>query len=397
MTKQEVMALDARHYLPVFTRYPVALSRGEGPYVWDTEGKKYLDFLAGIAVNVLGHAHPHLVQAIAQQAGQMIHCSNLYYTEQQATLAARLAALSGLERVFFANSGAEANEGAIKLARKFGKAVNTDKIEIITAWESFHGRTLATLTATGQPHYQHGYEPLPAGFAYVPYNDLAALEQAMSPRTCAVMLEAIQGEGGIHVPDAGYLPAVRQLCDRYGAVLICDEVQAGMGRTGKLFAFQHWGVQPDIVTMAKGLGGGVPIGALLAREQVAQAFHPGDHGTTFGGNPLACAAAHATLDVLAQEQLPQHAAAMGEYFMAQLRGLQAKYPALIKAVRGKGLMVGVEVAGQGPDIVAAAMRRGGLINCTAGKVLRLVPPLIVRRQHVDEMVAILDAALGDLC
>lgn len=397
MTKQEVMALDARHYLPVFTRYPVVLSRGEGPYVWDTEGKKYLDFLAGIAVNVLGHAHPHLVQAIAQQAGQMIHCSNLYYTEQQATLAARLGALSGLERVFFANSGAEANEGAIKLARKFGKAVNTDKIEIITAWESFHGRTLATLTATGQPHYQHGYEPLPAGFTYVPYNDLAALEQAMSPRTCAVMLEAIQGEGGIHVPDAGYLPAVRQLCDRYGAVLICDEVQAGMGRTGKLFAFQHWGVQPDIVTMAKGLGGGVPIGALLAREQVAQAFRPGDHGTTFGGNPLACAAAHATLDVLAREQLPQHAAAMGAYFMAQLRGLQAKYPALIKAVRGKGLMVGVEVVGQGPDIVAAVMRRGGLINCTAGKVLRFVPPLIIQRQHVDEMVAILDAALGDLC
>lgn len=388
------MALDAQHYLPVFTRYPVVLSHGAGPYVWDTDGKKYLDFLAGIAVNVLGHAHPHLVQAIARQAGQMIHCSNLYYTAPQATLAARLADLSGLDRVFFANSGAEANEGALKLARKYGKTINPDKTEIITALNSFHGRTLATLTATGQTHYQHGYEPLPAGFTYVPYNDTAALARAMSPRTCAVMLEAIQGEGGINVPDDNYLPAVRRLCDQYGAVLICDEIQAGMGRTGKMFAYSHFGVQPDIVTMAKGLGGGVPIGALLAREEVARAFQPGDHGTTFGGNPLACAAAHATLDVMAQEKLPQHAAAVGEYFLAQLKGLQQKYPAVITAVRGKGLMVGMELAGYGPEIVLEVMQRGALINCTAGKVLRFVPPLIIQREHVDEMVAILDAALA---
>lgn len=285
MDVKEVMATDKQYYMPVFARYPLVLSHGEGPYVFDIEGKKYIDFLAGIAVNILGHAHPQLVEAIARQAGKMIHCSNLYYTREQAVLAKSLAELSGLDKVFLANSGAEANEGAIKLARKYGKTLGADRVEIITAEHCFHGRTLATLTATAQPKYQQGYEPLPQGFRHVPYNDLAALKQAVCAKTCAVMLEPIQGEGGVNIPAAGYLEGVRQICDASGALLIFDEIQSGMGRTGKMFAYQHSRVKPDIATLAKGLGGGVPIGAFLATAKVAAAWSPGDHGSTFGGNP----------------------------------------------------------------------------------------------------------------
>lgn len=377
-----------------YARMPVVFVRGRGCRLWDDKGKEYLDFLAGIAVCNLGHCHPEVTATLCRQAETLVHVSNLFHTLPQVELAAQLTRLSFADKVFFANSGAEANEGAIKLARKYAKRISSDKVEIITAQHSFHGRTLATLTATGQTHYQHGYEPLPAGFKYVPYNDVSALAATMSPRTCAVMLEAVQGEGGINVPDDGYLPAVRDLCDQYGALLICDEIQAGMGRTGKMFAFSHFDVQPDIVTMAKGLGGGVPIGALLATEKVAAAFQPGDHGTTFGGNPLACAAAHATLDVIEQEKLPENAAAMGQYFLQQLARLQEKYPYLIKEVRGKGLMVGVELTRPGRELVMAAMERGALINCTAVQVLRFVPPLIINQNHVDEMVDILDAALA---
>ena len=306
MDKNEVIELDRKYYMPVFSRYPLVLSHGEGPYVWDTDGKKYLDFLAGIAVNVLGHNHPKLVRAIREQAGKIIHCSNIYYTEVQVKLIEKLAALSGMDKVFLANSGAEANEGAIKLARKYGKTIGEEKYEIISAQHSFHGRTLATLKATAQPKYQKGYEPLPEGFTYVPYNDLAALEEMMSAKTCAVMLEPIQGEGGIHLPDPDYLTGVRKLCDQYQALLLIDEVQSGMGRTGKFMAFQHDHVQPDIVTVAKGLGGGVPIGAFLATDKVAAVFHPGDHGSTFGGNPLACAAANAVLAAYEEENILDH-------------------------------------------------------------------------------------------
>jgi acetylornithine/N-succinyldiaminopimelate aminotransferase len=394
MDKQQVMELDRHYYMPVFARYAIVLSHGEGPYLYDTDGKKYLDFLAGIAVNVLGHAHPKLVAAIAEQAGKMIHCSNLYYTEAQARLAETLAKLSGLGKVFLGNSGAEANEGALKLARKYGKALGGDKIEIITAEHCFHGRTLATLTATAQPKYQHGYEPLPAGFRYVPYNDIGALKAIMSERTCAVMLEPVQGEGGINVPDEDYLGQVRALCDTYGALLIFDEIQSGMGRTGKMFAYEHFGAKPDIVTMAKGLGGGVPMGAFIASDAVAKTFGPGDHGSTFGGGPLACAAANTVLAVMDQEKLLDNARIMGAYLMDRLNGLKEKYPALITTVRGKGLMVGVQLTKPGRAIVEECLENGVIINCTAGDVLRFVPPLIINKGHIDEMIAVLDKALA---
>ncbi len=387
---EQVMATESKYYLPVFARYPVVLERGEGPYVWDIEGKKYIDFLAGIAVNILGHAHPKLVAAIAAQAGKLIHVSNLYYTAEQTKLAKTLVELTGLDRAFICNSGAEANEGAIKLARKYGKTIAADKAEIITAEHSFHGRTLATLTATGQPKYRQGYEPLPGGFSYVPFGDLAALEKAVSAKTCAVMLEPIQGEGGVNIPDPGYLKGARELCDKYGALLVLDEIQSGMGRTGKLLAWQQVGVKPDIMTLAKGLGGGVPIGAFLATEKVAQTFHAGDHGTTFGGNPLACAAANATLAVLVEEDLPGNAAKIGKYMVDALNGLKAKYPALIAEVRGQGLIIGMKMTKPGKDMVDACMAAGALINCTAGDILRFVPPLNIEKKHVDEMIAILD-------
>lgn len=394
MSKEQIISQDQSHYMKVFGRYPIVLSHGDGPYVYDVEGKKYIDFLAGIAVNVLGHAHPQLVAAISEQAAKLIHCSNLYYTAPQANLANKLSEVSGLERIFLANSGAEANEGAMKLARKYAKTISQDKVNIITAENSFHGRTLATLTATAQPKYQKGYEPLPQGFSYVPYNDIAALAAAMNEHTAAVMLEPIQGEGGIQVPDATYLEQVRALCDQHGALLIFDEIQTGMGRTGKMFAFQHSTIKPDIVTLAKGLGGGVPIGAVLASEKVAAAFGPGDHGSTFGGNPLAAAAGNAVLAVIEQEKLLANAETIGQYMIDELNKLQAKYPALVKDVRGKGLMIGMQLYVPGGNFVTAAMQQGALINCTAGDVLRFVPPLIITRTHVDELITILDKVLA---
>ena len=394
MDKQAIVAMDQANYLPVFARYNLVLSHGEGPYVFDTEGKKYIDFLGGIAVNVLGHAHPALVKAVSEQAGKMIHCSNLYYTEVQATLAKKLAELSGLDKVFAGNSGAEANEGAIKLARKYGKTIAADKVEIITAEHSFHGRTLATLTATGQPKYQKGYEPLPGGFTHVPFNDIAALEAIMSAKTCAVMLEPIQGEGGVNIPDADYLIKVRQLCDKYGALLILDEIQTGIGRTGKMFAYELFGIKPDIVTLAKGLAGGVPIGAFITTSKVATAFTAGDHGSTFGGNPLACAAANVVLKVIEEEKLLENAQKIGDYLVDKLNALKSKYPALITEVRGKGLIVGAKLTIPGRDIVNSCLSQGAIINCTAGDVLRFVPPLTITKDHVDEMIAVLDKTLA---
>ena len=395
MLKEEVFAQDAQYYMPVFARYNIVLSHGEGPYVYDTDGKRYLDFLAGIAVNILGHAHPAVAEAVADQAKKLIHCSNLYYTESQVKLIKSLAEISGMDKVFIANTGAEANEGALKLARKHGKTISPDKYEIITAEHSFHGRTLATLTATAQPKYQQGYEPLPGGFRYVAYNDIAALEKVMSEKTCAVMLEPVQGEGGINIPDDDYLPKVRALCDKYGALLIVDEIQSGMGRTGKMMAYQNFDVKPDIVTLAKGLGGGVPIGAFMAVDRVANIFHPGDHGTTFGGNPLACAAANAVLAVVEAENIPANAVAVGEYMLAELKKLQKKYPALITEVRGKGLMIGAKLSKPGREIVSRCMEAGALINCTNVDVLRFVPPLNINTKHVDEMLVILDKVLAE--
>lgn len=393
LTNEEIFAKDKSDYLPVFARYNIVLDHGDGPYVYDTKGKKYIDFLAGIAVNVVGHNYKPLVDAVSQQASKMIHCSNLYYTEVQVEAAEKLKKLSGMDKVFFGNSGAEANEGAIKLARKYATNIDPEKIQIISALHSFHGRTLATLTATGQDHYHHGFGPLPAGFDYVPYNDIQALEAKMSDKTCAVMLEAIQGEGGVHVPDPDYLPKVRALCDKYNAVLIFDEVQCGMGRTGTFFGCQQFGVKPDIVTLAKGLAGGVPIGAFIATDKVANAFHAGDHGSTFGGNPLACAAACVVLDALIDGNLMENAKEIGAYLQSKFEEYKAKYPNLIKEVRGRGLILGMELTRPGREIANECLDYGAIINCTAGNVLRFVPPLNITKAHVDELISVLDKVL----
>ncbi len=393
LTNEEIFAKDKNDYLPVFARYNIVLDHGDGPYVYDTEGKKYIDFLAGIAVNVVGHNYKPLVDAVSKQASKMIHCSNLYYTEVQVEAAEKLKKLSGMDKVFFGNSGAEANEGAIKLARKYATNIDPEKIQIISALHSFHGRTLATLTATGQDHYHHGFGPLPAGFDYVPYNDIQALEAKMSDKTCAVMLEAIQGEGGVHVPDPDYLPKVRALCDKYNAVLIFDEVQCGMGRTGTFFGCQQFGVKPDIVTLAKGLAGGVPIGAFMATDKVANAFHAGDHGSTFGGNPLACAAACVVLDALIDGNLMENAKEIGAYLQSKFEEYKSKYPNLIKEVRGRGLILGMELTRPGREIANECLDYGAIINCTAGNVLRFVPPLNITKAHVDELISVLDKVL----
>lgn len=393
LTNEEIFAKDKSDYLPVFARYNIVLDHGDGPYVYDTKGKKYIDFLAGIAVNVVGHNYKPLVDAVSQQASKMIHCSNLYYTEVQVEAAEKLKKLSGMDKVFFGNSGAEANEGAIKLARKYATNIDPEKIQIISALHSFHGRTLATLTATGQDHYHHGFGPLPAGFDYVPYNDIQSLEAKMSDKTCAVMLEAIQGEGGVHVPDPDYLPKVRALCDKYNAVLIFDEVQCGMGRTGTFFGCQQFGVKPDIVTLAKGLAGGVPIGAFMATDKVANAFHAGDHGSTFGGNPLACAAACVVLDALIDGNLMENAKEIGAYLQSKFEEYKAKYPNLIKEVRGRGFILGMELTRPGREIANECLDYGAIINCTAGNVLRFVPPLNITKAHVDELISILDKVL----
>ena len=393
-TDEAIYAKDAAGYLPVFNRYKIVLDHGEGVYVFDNNGRKYIDFLAGIAVNVLGHAYAPLLKTIAEQAGRMIHCSNLYYTQAQADAAERLVRLSGLGKAFFANSGAEANEGAIKVAHKYAHAKDPEKSQIITAWHSFHGRTLATLTATGQPKYHEGFGPLPAGFDYVHYGNIEELEKMMSAKTCAVLLETIQGEGGVHVPTAEYLKRVRELCDEHGALLIFDEIQCGMGRTGKMFAYEHFGVQPDIVTLAKGLAGGVPIGAFIVTDEAAAALHAGDHGTTFGGNPLACAAANVVLDTVQKEGILGHVDKVGAYFREKLEGFRKKYPALIKEVRGMGLLLGMELSIEGRGIVNECLEHGAIINCTAGNVLRFVPPLIVKETHIDELCAILEPILA---
>lgn len=395
-TSQQIFEKDKQGYLPVFNRYQIVLDHGDGVYLYDIEGKKYIDFLGGIAVNVLGHNYAPLVKAVSEQAGKLIHCSNLYYTQAQADAAEKLVKLSGLGKAFFCNSGAEANEGAIKIARKYAHSISPDKSQIITAWESFHGRTIATLTATGQPKYQEGFGPLPDGFDYVHYNDIDELEKLMSENTCAVMLETIQGEGGVYTPKGDYLKQVRALCDKYNALLILDEIQAGIGRSGKFFAYDKYGIKPDIVTLAKGLAGGVPIGAFIVTDEVSKAFHAGDHGTTFGGNPLACAAANVVLDTVPKAEFLANVEEVGSYFKGKLLKLQEKYPALISEVRGEGLILGAELTRPGRDIVNECLAKGAIINCTSGNVLRFIPPLIITKEQVDQVMEILDETLSAL-
>ncbi len=393
--QQHWMELEHKYYQGTFKRYPLVFVRGEGTRVWDADGKDYLDLVAGIAVNVLGHCHPAVVSAIQEQATKLVHVSNLYYNVRQIELAEQLALQSGGMRSFFSNSGAEANEGAIKLARKFGRVNKNGAFEIISMERSFHGRTLATTAATGQAHYQATWAPLPDGFKQVPYSDLDALKAAVSDKTAGILLEAVQGEGGIWPASEEFMVGVRKLCDEKNMVMICDEVQAGMGRTGKFFAWQNYPVTPDIVTMAKGLAGGVPIGAMLAGPR-ADIFEPGDHGTTFGGNPIACAAAVATIRTIKEENLLEHARKMGEYWNSKMQALCAKYD-FLDSPRGIGLMRAVNVkrdlAGK---IVERAMQHGVLLNNLGTSTLRVVPPLVVSQGDLDEAAVKLDQALTEI-
>ncbi len=395
MNSAEIIEAGDRWVMKTYGRIPLALVRGEGARVWDADGREYLDFVSGLAVNSLGHCHPAVVRAIAEQAGTLMHVSNLYYIEPQVRLAALLAQNSCGDKVFFCNSGAEANEAAIKLARKYAKVSGSpDRYEIITALKSFHGRTLATITATGQAKYQQGFEPLPAGFRYVPLNDPAALREAVGPNTCAVMLEPIQGEGGINEADPAYLDEVKRLCSEKGLLLIFDEVQCGLGRTGKFLAHQHYGVEPDIITLAKALGGGFPIGAMVAREEVAAAFAPGDHASTFGGNPLACAAGLAAVDQLVNHGVTGNAARVGAYFKEKLLEMKGRFP-VISDVRGKGLMLGMELSADGREMVNGCQQKGLLINCVNNNVIRFLPPLIISRADVDRAVGIISQVIEE--
>lgn len=394
---EQIMGLTSSYVMNTYGRLPLALAKGEGTRVWDAEGNEYLDFVAGIAVNNLGHRHPRIVQAIHKAADTLLHCSNLYHIESQGLLAKQLSELSGLDRSFFCNSGAEANEAAIKLARRYAKQfVSSKRFEIITAHNSFHGRTLATVAATGQPKYHAGFEPLPEGFVYVPLNDVEALKNAVTDSTCAIMLEPIQGEGGVQPCTDEYLQAARELCDEHGLLLIFDEVQTGLGRTGKMFGFQHFQVRPDIITLAKALGGGVPIGAMLATEKAAQGFEPGSHASTFGGNPLATAVAHEVLQVMVEEDLPARATQIGAELVKGLEGLAKKYPKALGEVRGKGLMIGVALQIDGIELLKEAQKRGLLVNVVGSGVLRLVPPLNVSEEDIKKAISILDDSLAAL-
>jgi predicted acetylornithine/succinylornithine family transaminase len=397
---QEVIALDDQYFMPVYgRRLPICIVSGEGAWLRDSGGKRYLDMIGGIAVNVLGHAHPRLTEAICRQAGAVIHCSNYYYNEPQARLIARLASLSGLKdaRVFISNSGAEANEAAIKLARAYFYHKDRPRTRIVTALSSFHGRTLATATATGQDKYSAPFAPLPAGFVHVPYNDQAALAAAVDDQTCAVMLEMIQGESGILPADPAYVRLAEQLCRKTGARLIVDEIQTGMGRTGKFMAYEHHGIKPDIVTLAKGLAGGVPIGAMIADNETASGFQIGDHGTTFGGNPLACAAALAVLDEYESADLVTRAAVTGSLLQQLLHDLAGQQPAIAE-LRGSGLMIGIQLAQPcAAALKNALMQAGYLVGSVGAHVIRLLPPLILDTAELPAFIAALEHALKEVC
>lgn len=396
MKSQQWVERSDKVIMKTYGRYPLVPVRGEGCRLWDADGKEYLDFLAGVAVNNLGHCHPRVVKAIQEQAATMIHCSNYYQIPQQIELAELLCSHSFADRAFFCNSGAEANEAAIKLARKYSlDAFGPQRYEIITAADSFHGRTMATVSATGQEKVQRFFDPLLHGFKHVPFNDAVAIEEAITPNTCAIMLEPIQGEGGVNVPDHGYLAKVRELCNRHKLLFILDEVQTGIGRTGKLFAHEHFGVTPDIMTLAKALAGGAPIGTMLAREEIAAAFVPGTHGSTFGGNPLMTAAAIATVRTILEEGILNRTEEMGDYLLGELEMLGRKY-SFVKEVRGIGLMIGMALTVSAGDMVKKGHARGLLLNVTHDTVLRFVPPLIISKQEINRMIEILDGIFGEV-
>ena len=377
-----------------YKRFPLVIVKGEGCTVWDSEGRSYLDFVAGIAVCNLGHAHPRIVRALSEQARTLWHVSNLYYTVPQTDLASWLVAHSFADRVFFCNSGAESNEAAIKLARKyFNDQGETERYGIIAMDQSFHGRTMAALSATGQQKIRQGFDPILAGFEFVPFDDLDSLKKKLGPSTAAVMLEPIQGEGGVRCPSPEYLGAVRKFCDQTGTLLILDEVQTGLGRTGRWFAHEHFGIRPDIMTLAKALGNGLPIGAMLATEEVAAAFGPGAHATTFGGTPIVTAAALEVVRTLEQEELISRSERLGQYFREGLNQLKAHH-ACIEEVRGLGLLVGLKLNRKADEIVQMCLQRGFLVNCIQETILRFAPPLIVQQKEIDSLMTCLDEVLG---
>jgi predicted acetylornithine/succinylornithine family transaminase len=394
MDTKTLLEWSATYHTPNYgSRAPICLVRGDGVRVWDSDGREYLDFGAGIAVTSLGHCHPRVTGAIQEAAATLLHVSNLYHSAPQIHLAKLLCEHSFAERVFFGNSGAEANEAAIKLARKYAKTRwSDDRFEIVATRDSFHGRTLATVTATGQEKYQHGFEPLVPGFKHVPYNDLAAMKHAVDGRTAAILVEVIQGEGGVNIPDDGYLPALRKLCDDSGALLILDEVQTGVGRTGRLWAYEHTGIEPDIMTLAKALANGVPIGAMLTRASIASVLTAGTHGSTFGGTPFVTSVALATLTAILEEKIPDRAARMGRHLMDGLRDVARRHP-VVRDVRGRGLLIGVELT-QAVGPLVDACREAGLLVLSAGeKVLRLTPPLVVGEAECDRALEIIDRVL----
>jgi acetylornithine/N-succinyldiaminopimelate aminotransferase len=390
-----LLETGGKHLMAFTKRAPIALVRGEGMRVWDSDGKEYLDFTGGIAVTALGHSHPRVVGTIREQATTLLHVSNLFHIPQQTHLAKLLCDHSFADRVFFSNSGAEANEAAIKLARKWAKEHGaSDRGDIITMRGGFHGRTLATVTATAQEKYHHGFEPLPGGFKYVPFNDLRAVERAMDSHTAGVMVEPIQGEGGVNIPDDGYLPGLRKLCDEAGVCLIFDEIQTGMGRTGRLWGYEHSGVAPDVMTVAKALANGVPIGATLATDEVASAFSPGTHGSTFGGNPFATAVGLTVLTTLIEERLPERADRMGRLLIAEMEKICARRGAAVKAVRGRGCLIGMDLVPPVADVLGACRDRGLLVLTAGDNTLRLAPSLVLDEKDVARGVSIIDEALA---
>ncbi|MFZ3090133.1 MAG: acetylornithine transaminase [Nitrospirota bacterium] len=390
MLTEELLRDSKKYIMNTYNRFPIVIIKGRGALVYDTDGKEYLDFVSGIAVCNLGHCHPKVTVAFQKQAQRLIHISNLYHNEPQIKLAKLLVENSFADKVFFCNSGAEANEAAIKLVRKYAKEkLNGSRLEIITMEKSFHGRTMATITATGQEKVQKGFEPLLPGFKYASFNNIDAVKKVINKKTAAVMLEPIQGEGGVNIPDNDYLKKLRRLCNDEGILLVFDEVQTGMGRTGKLFAYEHYGIEPDIMTLAKGLGNGVAIGAMLAKDNVAEAFAPGSHASTFGGNPLACSAAKAALEVIIEDGiLFENCIRMGDYLTKGLKELK-KGSSFIKDLRGKGLLIGMELNIDGKDIVMECIKEGLLISCTMDRILRFLPPLIITKEEIDSMLEIL--------
>src|SRR5881296_1158802 len=394
MDTKQLLEWAAKYHTPNYARAPICLVRGDGVRVWDSDGKEYLDFGAGIAVASLGHCHPRVTGAIREAAATLLHVSNLYHTAPQIHLAKLLCDHSFADRVFFCNSGAEANEAALKLVRKYAKErYASDRYEIIATHNSFHGRTFATVAATGQEKYRHGFEPLVPGFKHVPYNDLGAMERALDNRTAAIIVEPIQGEGGVHVPDDDYLPGLRKLCDESGALLILDEIQTGVARTGRLWAYEHSGIEPDIMTLAKALANGVPIGAMLTRDEIASVLVAGTHGSTFGGTPFVTSVALATLTTIIDGKIWERAAHRGRYLMDGLRKMQAAN-GVIRAVRGKGLLIGAELSGLVGPVVDACREAGLLVLSAGARVLRLTPPLIVEEPECDRALAIIETALG---